>query len=79
MGQLRVDHSVLTSLLGFSAEVVVLLPKITQMEPTCWDCSPQVDNSPASHGGREYHTLWMGNHDICCTPGLACSAQFIGD
>ena len=24
-------------------------------------------------------TLWMGNHGTCCTPGLACSAQFGGD
>ena len=74
-----VDHSVLTSLLGFPDEAVVLLPKITWMELTGRDHSRWVGNSPTSHGSRGCWTLWMGNHDTCCTPGLACSAWFGGD
>ena len=78
-GQSRVDHSILTFLLEFSAEAVVLLQKITQMELTCSDCSPQVGDSPAGHGSRECQTLWTGNHNTCCTPCPACSALSVDD
>ena len=66
-------------LLGFPAEVVVLLPKVTWMELTGRNHSLQVVDSPAGHGSEGCWTLWMGNHDTCCTPGLACSAWFGGD
>ena len=55
------------------------LLKINLREPTQRDHSPQVGNSPASHGSRGCCTSWMGNHDIYCTLGLACSAWFVGD
>ena len=79
MGQPSVDHSVLTFLGGSPAEMVSLVLVVALMKLTHWDFSPWVGNSPANCGGGECWPLWMGNHDICCTPGLACSALSVGD
>ena len=78
-GQPSGDHSILTCLFGFLVKMVLLLLVITQMKLTCYDFSLLVADNPASCGGRECQMLWMGNHDICCTPGSTCSAPSVGD
>ena len=77
-GKLSGDHSILTSLFGSLAEMVLLLLVITQTKLTL-DFSLWVADNPAGHGSRECLMLLMDNHDICCTPGSACNTPSVGD
>ena len=55
------------------------LLKTTLMELTLREHFPWFGSSHAGHGSGGCWMLWMGNHNIYHTPGLACSAQSISD
>ena len=69
MGQPSVDHSIFTPLIGSPTEMVLFPLVIIQTKLIHQDFSPQVGDTPAGCGCRECQPLWMGNHDIGCTPG----------
>ena len=51
---------------------------ITLMKLTCQGLPLQRVDSSAGHGGRECLMRLMGSHNICHTPGQACSAPSAG-
>ena len=73
-----VDHSILTSLVGFLPEAVVLSWRLIRWDQLRGNASPELATVMLAMAAESVRGYGWTNHSIYYTPGLACSVWSIG-